>query len=181
MKVKNRKEIFENAQKDFSTCTTKLSNDDLEELFFLPAKVFDVNEYLKTKPNWFNKITDWDLFSELLEKYYIIYKDYYSVWRDETPNMHCDYIKEIYTMYYLRARWIFLGLAEWDDSLHHYKINDLAVQLYTNIQSVEEFKDLMKKYGWSVDKHIQVKHFAMLTELEHLINYQLIHDNTESN
>ena len=51
MKVKNRKEIFENAQKDFSTCTNNLSNDDLEELFFLPAKVFDVNEYLKTKPN----------------------------------------------------------------------------------------------------------------------------------
>lgn len=181
MKVKNRKEIFENAQKDFSTCTTKLSNDNLEELFFLPAKVFDVNEYLKTKPNWFNKITDWNLFSELLEKYYIIYKDYYSIWRDETPNVHCDYIKEIYTMYYLRARWIFLGLAEWDDSLHHYKINDLAVQLYTNVQSVEEFKDLMKKYSWSVDKHIQVKHFVMLTELEHLINYQLIHDNMESN
>ena len=39
----------------------------------------------------------------------------------------------------------------------------------------------MKKYSWSVDKHIQVKHFVMLTELEHLINYQLIHDNMESN
>lgn len=181
MKVKNRKEIFENAQKDFSTCTNNLSNDDLEELFFLPAKVFDVNEYLKTKPNWFNKITDWDLFSELLEKYYVIYRDYYGVWRDETPNMYCDYIKEIYTMYYLRARWIFLGLAEWDDSLHHYKINDLAVQLYTNLQSVEEFKDLWKKYYTGIKKRIQIKNFSMLVELETLINYQLTHDNTESN
>lgn len=178
MKVTTRHELLQEAQNALEQYVSEYF--DFEGLFFWPIYDIPLEEYFPKE--FLDKIIDRDKFEKTLIKYSKLYKEYYSIYRDDYPNLYCDFIKIQQEIYYWRAKWIYNGLAKWDFySNSHYIINDLAVQLYTNIQSVEEFKDLWKKYYTGIEKRIQIKNFSMLVELENLINYQLVHDNTESN
>ena len=168
-----REKLFQNAQKDLEPYISKIFN--FEGCFFWNLYNTPLIEYLPEKI--YNKINDLDGFLKWLDKYSSLYKDYYSVYRDDNPNFFCN-LKQIQEIYFWRAQWIYHGLAKWDfNSNSHYIINDLSVQLFTNLISVNELREKIKQLGINtIEQEIQINHFPMWIQLYNLINYQIQND-----
>lgn len=169
-----REQLFKEAKKELNLYINM--QFDFEGCFFWNLYNIPLEEYLPK--TIYNKIVDLNGFQEWIFKYSSLYKDYYSIYRDDYPNFFCD-IKQVQQIYFWRAQWIYHGLAKWDfNSNSHYIINDLAVQLYTNFISVNELKEKIKQFGINIiEQTIQIKHYLMWIQLYNLINYQLLYDN----
>lgn len=144
---------------------------DFEGCFFWNLYNISLKEYLPKEI--YNKIIDLNRFKEWNHKYSSLYKDYYSIYRDDYLNVSCDQ-KHVQQIYFWRTQWIYNGLAKWDfKSSSHYYINDLAVQLYTNLNTVNELKEKIKQFGITIENNIEIKHYPMWIQLYNLINYDI--------
>lgn len=162
-----REELFTQAEQSLKPYVSE--SFEFEGCFFWNLYNVSLKEYLPE--SFYNKITDLNGFQNWLFKYSSLYKDYYSVYRDDYPYLHCD-TKQIQQIYFWRAQWIYYGLAKWDfNSESHYIINDLAVQLYTDLKTVDELKEKLTQY--KIEQKIQIKNFSMWIQLYNLITFQL--------
>lgn len=164
-----RKQLFKEAQESLGPFISEPF--DFEGCFFWNLYNISLIEYLPEEI--YNKINNLGGFLKWLDKYSSLYKDYYSIYRDDNPNFFCD-LKQIQEIYFWRAQWIYHSLAKWDFySNSHFIINDFSIQLYTNLNSVQELKDYIKRFAIDIESKIQIKHYAMWIQLYNLINYQL--------
>lgn len=164
-----REQLFKEAQEDLIPYISELF--DFEGCFFWNLYNIPLSEYLPKEI--YNKILDLNGFQKWLNKYSDLYKEYYSKYRDDYSNF-CSDLKYIHQIYFWRAQWIYHGLAKWDfNSESHYIINDYAIQLYTNLKTVDELKEKIKTYGVNIEDKIQIKHTPMWIQLYNLINYDL--------
>lgn len=164
-----RKELFIQAEESLNFCVSELF--DFEGCFFWNLYDISLNEYLPKEI--YNKIIDLNGFKEWNFQYSSLYKDYYSIYRDDYPTISCDQ-KHIQQIYFWRAQWIYHGLAKWDfNSYSHYHISDLSIQLYTNLNTVDELKEKIKQFGINIENNIKIKHYPMWIQLYNLINYDI--------
>lgn len=169
-----REELFTQAGQSLKPCVSELF--DFEGCFFWNLYNVSLNEYLPK--NIYDKIIDINKFQDWLFRYSSLYKDFYSIYRDDYPNFFCD-TKQVQEIYFWRAQWIYHGLAKWNfNSKSHYTINDHSVQLYTNLNTTNELREKIKSLGIvEIENQIQIKHYLMWIQLYNLINFQLLYDN----
>lgn len=164
-----REELLTQAEESLKPYVSELF--DFEGCFFWDLYNISLNTYLPKEI--YNKIIDLNGFKEWNFQYSSLYKDYYSIYRDDYPNFSCD-AKQVQQIYFWRAQWIYHGLAKWNfNSKSHYTISDHSVQLYTNLNTVDELKEKIKQFGINIENNIKIKHCPMWIQLYNLTSYDI--------
>lgn len=156
-------EILNSAQEDFKKICDH-SSISIESILINNFQDKDFKKFAKIYLN--GNLND-------LWKWYIKYSKLYTDCCNKCINnsgFHSLWIEQILLFYYLRNKWIKLSFAKWDDNEPtHFIINDLVVQLYTNLNTVDELKAYIMR-----GEDPEIKNWNMYIELSQMINFQLM-------